>query len=229
MSSKRLNLPVQYPVSVMEEAIEDSVAQAVELWLRWLPKWQPSTGMTRNRVCGKCIGSPLAQAAGIENWVPHGVQHALIMRLKKIIDARIDRYIEQNLPMMHGELLYDETRRKKLPYRPADGLDPEYQGLELDPPSDPEQPFLFTLTELADQLASEVPQAPPRTITPEHRAALIREIELSDQESRRIGNEICMVLLTYQPVIKTAVDEQIEPQIAELLAELSNELSAPPF
>lgn len=213
----------------MSRSLETEVRLQVEAWLRWLPKWHPGSGLSRARICRKCTGSPIIRVAGLADEAPHSVQHALVMRITTIINNEVDRYIEQNLPLMHQELQFDELRKKQLPYRPTEGLDPEYEGLELDPPPLPGEPYLFTLSELASDLASTVPMAArPGSLSPEMKQALRTELALSDQFSRDVGNRICQMLAEHRGRITQAVHEFVEPQISALLDELTQELSFPP-
>jgi hypothetical protein len=95
-----------------------------------------------------CLGSPVATAAGFDHDVPHAVQHALLNRMRQIVDDDVDEYTARNLPLVTRELRLAEAREAR-GYRPDEGLDPEFQGLDLDPEPEPGQPFLFTLAGLA--------------------------------------------------------------------------------
>ena len=48
------------------DGIDGRVRGAVDLWLRWLPRWQIGTARPRTRICRKCTGSPIAAAAAKE-------------------------------------------------------------------------------------------------------------------------------------------------------------------
>ena len=132
----------------MADLIEGRVREAVDAWLRWLPRWTIGTARGRTRVCRTCFGSPVATAAGFDHEVPHAVQHALLSRLRGVVDDEVDVYTTRNLPLVDREL-----RRAAHPggqgYQPQEGLAPEFQGLDLDPEPEPGQPFLFTLAGLA--------------------------------------------------------------------------------
>ena len=49
----------------MERSLETQVDQAVESWLRWLPRWEPATHRGRVAPCRRCLGSPVLSAAGL--------------------------------------------------------------------------------------------------------------------------------------------------------------------
>lgn len=132
----------------MAEQIEGRVSSAVDAWLRWLPRWHVGTARGRTRPCRVCLGSPVATAAGFDHDVPHAVQHALLNRLRQIVDDDVDEYTARNLPLVTRELRLAEAEEAR-GYRPDQGLDPEFQGLDLDPEPEPGQPFLFTLAGLA--------------------------------------------------------------------------------
>jgi hypothetical protein len=132
----------------MAEQIEGRVSSAVDAWLRWLPRWRVGTARGRTRPCRVCLGSPVATAAGFDHDVPHAVQHALLNRMRQIVDDDVDEYTARNLPLVTRELRLAEAREAR-GYRPDEGLDPEFQGLDLDPEPEPGQPFLFTLAGLA--------------------------------------------------------------------------------
>ena len=133
----------------MDGSIESRVSHEVDNWLRWIPRWRPGTHRGRVRLCRQCFGSPVIAAAGLTTDVPHAVQHALAMRMKLVIDASVDEYTELNLPLLSREMRLNEERKSTSAYRPADGLDPEFNGLDLDPPAAPDAPYLFTFGELA--------------------------------------------------------------------------------
>jgi hypothetical protein len=138
----------------MAEQIEGRVSSAVDAWLRWLPRWHVGTARGRTRPCRVCLGSPVATAAGFDNDVPHAVQHALLNRMRQIVDDDVDEYTARNLPLVTRELRLAEAQEAR-GYRPDQGLDPEFQGLDLDPEPEPGQPFLFTLAGLAGTPADD--------------------------------------------------------------------------
>lgn len=211
----------------MDHSIETRVRAAVDAWSQWLPQWEPPTHRTRMRVCARCFGSPLVAAAGLDGDVPHAVQHALVMRLNTIIERLVDAYTERNLPLLWRELRDAETRKRSRPYRPGEGLAPEYQGLELDPEPIQGQPFLFTLAELADQVATPHRLPDPEPLSDEAKDALRREMALADDEATRIGMAVCLELTAHRPRIRDEVERLVEPQIAALLEELTRALDAP--
>src|SRR5680860_73316 len=137
----------------MEGSLESRVSHEVDNWLRWVPRWRPGTHRGRARLCRQCFGSPVIAAAGLATDVPHAVQHALSMRMKLVIDAAVDEYTDRNLPLLSREIHLNEARKAATEYEPADGLDPEFKGLDLDPPAAPDAPYLFTFGEL--QLGSD--------------------------------------------------------------------------
>lgn len=217
----------------MADSIEGRVRTSVDAFLRWLPRWQIGTSKARTRVCRLCLGSPVATAAGFDHDVPHAVQHALLSRMRVIIDEAVDEYTAKNLPMVSREL--SKTVPQDHPgYRPDEGLALEFQGLETDPEPEPGAPFLFTLKELADEdralAALPVERAdpePPATYSDEAKAALRIELELADDHARQVGTTVCLALVEHRRRIADAIDRLVEPQIDELLAELSQTLENP--
>ncbi|NRD27207.1 spermidine/putrescine ABC transporter substrate-binding protein [Frigoribacterium sp. VKM Ac-2836] len=148
----------------MAEQIEGRVSSAVDAWLRWLPRWHIGTARGRTRPCRVCLGSPVATAAGFDHDVPHAVQHALLNRMRQIVDDDVDEYTARNLPLVTRELRLAEAQEAR-GYRPDQGLDPEFQGLDLDPEPEPGQPFLFTLAGLAGMPADDGIVPPDPTVT----------------------------------------------------------------
>lgn len=206
-------------------SLETQVAQAIDAWLRWLPRWHPATHRGRVAPCRKCIGSPVLLAAGLGSDVPHGVQHGLSVRVKTIVDQAVGDYTAQNLPLLQAELDQIAARNRARSYRPGEGLEPEYDGLPLDPEPQPGAPFLFTLSELADEANAEVPPLPP--LSEEARIALRREVALADEYANLVGREICAVLDAHRDRIGRAIAEFVEPQVNAMLAELTNSLDVP--
>ena len=170
-------------------------------------------------------------AAGLNENVPHAVQHALAMRMKIVVDASVDEYTELHLPLLARELRLDEARRARSLYRPTEGLDPEYNGLELDPPAAPGAPFLFTLGELAgmpdpDEFdRPEEPPAPP--LSTEEKAAVLREVALADVYASQAGKRLCVELTRHRDRMRAAVAQFVEPQVQAMLAELESTLDSP--
>ncbi len=217
----------------MADSIEGRVRTGVDAFLRWLPRWEVGTSRARTRVCRLCLGSPVATAAGFDHDVPHAVQHALLSRMRVIVDEAVDEYTARNLPMVSRELSKGHAQ-EPTGYRPEEGLPLEFQGLPLDPEPDPEQPFLFTLEELASddqrRLAEQrptPPSEPPTVFTEEAKQALHTELELADDHARQIGTAVCLALVEHRQRIADAIDRLVEPQIDELLAELSQALENP--
>ncbi|WP_104177620.1 spermidine/putrescine ABC transporter substrate-binding protein [Cryobacterium sp. Y50] len=234
----------------MEGSIESRVSHEVENWLRWITRWRPATHHGRARLCRLCFGSPIIASAGLAVGVPHVVQHALSMRMKIVIDASVDEYTERNLPLLAHELNLSERRQSAQAYRPAEGLEPEFRGLDLDPQPAADAPYLFTFSELADL---EPPVSPPAALkhaasdpasdpdpdepsaaqnpfpplTPEEKAALRVEIGLADEFATQVGRRICAQLRQQQPRLLAAIAEHVEPQVQALLADLASTLDSP--
>nr|WP_315269619.1 spermidine/putrescine ABC transporter substrate-binding protein [Microbacterium lemovicicum] len=209
----------------MERSLETQVSQAVDAWLRWLPRWEPSTHRGRVAPCRRCFGSPILSAAGLGADVPHGVQHGLSTRIKTIVDHAVAEYTALNLPMLQAELDQQAARNRARSYRPAEGLEPEYEGMPLDPEPNPEAPFLFTLAGLAEEADATVPDLPP--LTPEAKAALRQEVGLADDYANMIGREVCAILLHHRLRVQAAIGQYVEPQIEAMLEELTRSLDAP--
>lgn len=209
----------------MERSLDTRVAQAVDAWLAWLPRWQPATHRGRRSPCRRCFGSPLLASVGIGDTAPHGVQHGLSVRLMTIIEQRVAQYTADNLPLLQSELDMQAARNRGRGYRPAEGLDPEFDGLPLDPDPEPGAPFLFTIAGLAEEAERATPPPPP--LTEAEKNALRREIALSDDYANEIGQEICVLLHGHRLRVQAAVREFVDPQIDQLLSELSRSLDDP--
>lgn len=209
----------------VERSLETDVSQAVDAWLRWLPRWEPATHRGRVAPCRRCFGSPVLSAAGLGSDVPHGVQHGLSTRIKTIVDRAVAGYTALNLPRLQAELDQQAARNRARSYRPAEGLEPEFEGLPLDPEPNPEAPFLFTLSGLAEQADADVPALPP--LSAEAKAALRQEVALADDYANMVGREVCAILLHHRLRIQAGVREYVEPQIAALLDDLTRSLDAP--
>lgn len=206
--------------------VSEHVAAAVDAWLLRLPKWEPPTHRGRARICRRCVGSPILVAAGIPNDTPHQVSHALVARMQRIIDAEVDAYTEQHLPTLHAEFTHAEMW-KPGGYDPAAGLEPEYDGLDLDPEVDePGQPFLFTMTELAAATAPE-PALPRPPLTAEEKRQLRAEIADADRCADETGQAVCFALMGHRGRIHAAIERFVEPKIQFLLQELSKHLESP--
>jgi hypothetical protein len=215
----------------MADSIEGQVRGAVDAWLRWLPRWRIGTARGRTRVCRTCFGSPVSTAAGLDHDVPHAVQHALLNRLRHIVDAEVETYTTRNLPLVDREL-----RRAAAGdpdgYRPEADLAPEFDGLDVDPEPDPTQPFLFTLAGLA---AEDAPPAGPTDeaaaaepeFTEQAKQALRRELALADEHAQAVGTALCFAVAGHRERIAEALARLVEPQVDDLLAELSRTLEQP--
>ena len=234
----------------MDGSIESRVNHEVENWLRWITRWRPATHRGRARLCRQCFGSPIIASAGLAVDVPHVVQHALSMRMKIVIDASVDEYTERNLPLLAHELNLSERRQSAQAYRPAEGLEPEFRGLDLDPQPAADAPYLFTFSELADLDPTVSPpvasspadpnpdsapdpdepsaaQEPLPPLTPEEKAALRAEIGIADEFATLVGQRVCAQLRQQQARLLAAIAEYVEPQVQALLADLDSTLDSP--
>lgn len=209
----------------MERSLETQVGQAVDAWLAWLPRWEPANHRGRVAPCRRCFGSPVLSAAGLGADVPHGVQHGLSTRVKTIIDHAVAEYTFRNLPMLQAELDQQAARNRRRSYRPGEGLEPEFEGMPLDPEPEPGAPFLFTLSGLAAEEDAAIPALPP--LSDAAKAALRQEVGLADDYANMIGREVCAVLLHHRLRVQAAVAEYVEPQIAAMLDDLARSLDAP--
>lgn len=167
----------------------------------------------------------MLSAAGLGGDVPHGVQHGLSTRLKTVVDHAVAEYTSRNLPLLQSELDQQAARNRARSYRPTENLDPEFEGLPLDPEPLPGAPFLFTLSGLAADADAGVPDLPP--LSDEAKAALRQEVGLADDYANMVGRELCAILLHHRIRIQAAVAEFVEPQIAAMLEELTRSLDAP--
>lgn len=216
----------------MDGSVESRVDHEVDNWLRWLPRWRPGTHRGRARLCRQCFGSPVIASAGLATDVPHAVQHALAMRMKLVIDASVDEYTALNLPLLSRELHLNEERRSARLYRPAEGLEPEFKGLDLDPQPAADAPYLFTFAELASMdisnpdVEAEAAELPP-PLAPEEKAAIRVELKLADDYAALVGRRLCAELVRHRARIVAAVAEFVEPQVQALLADLDSTLDSP--
>lgn len=201
------------------------MGKAVDAWLAWLPRWEPATHRGRVAPCRRCFGSPILSAAGIGSDVPHGVQHGLSTRMKTIVDAAVATYTSQNLPILQAELDQQASRNRARSYRPGEGLEPEFEGLPLDPEPVPGAPFLFTISGLAEEVDAEIPSLPP--LSDEAKRALRQEVGLADDYANMMGRETCALLLHHRIRIQAAIAQYVEPQIAAMLEELTKSLDVP--
>ncbi len=209
----------------MERSLETRVSQAVDAWLRWLPRWEPATHRGRRSPCSRCFGSPVLTAAGIDTDTPHGVQHGLSTRIKTIVDQRVATYTANNLPLLQSELDQQAARNNARSYRPREDLGPEFDGLPLDPEPEPGAPFLFTIADFEAEAAQETPPLPP--LSEEAKQALRREVHLADAFANDVGREVCRLLETHRQRVRAAVSEYVDPQIDAMLKELTSSLDAP--
>jgi len=209
----------------VERSLETQVSQAVDAWLKWLPRWEPATHRGRVAPCRRCLGSPILSAAGLGADVPHGVQHGLSVRIKTVVDHAVADYTARNLPMLQAELDQQAARNRARSYRPTEGLDPEFEGLPMDPEPVAGAPFLFTIAGLADESDAGIPALPP--LSDEAKTALRQEVNLADDYANMVGREVCTVLLRHRLRIQAAVAQYVEPQIAAMLEELTRSLDAP--
>lgn len=176
--------------------------------------------------CRRCTGSPITQAAGLTTDVPHQVTHALVSRMQRVIDRTVDEYTAAYLPVLQAEL-EGEQLWKAGEYDPTAGLDAEYDGLDQDPViEDGEQPYLFTLSELAAS-SKPAPPLPRPPLNPTEKEQLTVEISLADRCAADTGTEICFMLFAQQSRITSAIQRFVDPQIELLLEELSRNLEQP--
>ncbi|TFC43416.1 spermidine/putrescine ABC transporter substrate-binding protein [Cryobacterium sp. TMT1-21] len=211
----------------MDGSIESRVDHEVDDWLNWLPRWRPGTHRGRARLCRTCFGSPIIGAAGLTTDVPHAVQHALSMRIKRVIDADVDEYTEAHLPLLRREIHLNEQRKAAASYQPTEGLDPAYTGLDLDPPATPDAPYLFTFADLArPEEPSAAPVAPP-PLSVEEKAAIRAELKLADEHAALVGRKVCAELSRHQARMRRAVSDFVEPWVLALLADLDTALDSP--
>ncbi|MET1052104.1 MAG: spermidine/putrescine ABC transporter substrate-binding protein [Mycetocola sp.] len=164
-------------------------------------------------------------AVGLDHDVPHAVQHGLSTRVKAIVDDIVDDYTQRNLPLLQREL-HEAERRKELQYRPEHGLDPEFDGLPVDPDPVPGEPYLFTLAGLAGVEPAD--DDLPVPLSDEEKAALRTEIRLADECAIHAGKLVCIAIEAHRERIQAAVAQYVEPQVEALLADLTLELDSPP-
>jgi hypothetical protein len=226
--------------------VDARVASVVDSWLVWLPRWTPSLARRGTRVCRKCFGSPVVQAAGLEE-APHKVQHALVSRIHALVDADVEAYTASELPLLQDWLTRSEAeRRAERAYRPEEGLDHEFEGLGVDPDPVEGAPYLFTLAGLSEESTIETA---PTEIVPEHphpedeeeharhhrREALTamekdqvkQQIQVADQRAMAVGRAACMALAAHRQRIADAVAHVVTPQVEALMDELSAGLDIP--
>ena len=153
------------------------------------------------------------------------MQHGLSTRIKTIVDHSVADYTARNLPMLQAELDQQAARNRARSYRPSEGLEPEFEGLPLDPDPVPGAPFLFTISGLADAADADVPDLPP--LSDDAKAALRQEVGLADDYANMVGREVCAVLLHHRLRIQAAIAQYVEPQIEAMLQELAQALDAP--
>ena len=53
------------------------------------------------------------------------------------------------------------------------------------------------------------------------------EVRLADEFAKQLGRRICVELAQHRQRIAAAVERHVEPQVAEMLADLDRELDAP--
>lgn len=206
--------------------IDRRVAAAVNAWLEWVPRWEPAAHRSRSRICRRCTGSPVVAAAGLADDTPHQVKHFLVSRVQRIIDRAVDDYTEANLPMLYAELTGADMWRVG-GYDPSEGLDPEYDGLDLDPePPEQDQPFLFTMAGLAAETRPE-PPLPRPPLSAEEKQQLRREMELAERVANDVGREVCFLLADHRTRIEAALERFVEPQVRDMLEELARHLESP--
>lgn len=212
--------------SMSSRTVEQDVADAIAAWMRWIPRWEPPVHRGRARICRRCTGSPLIHAAGIPEATPHQVTHALVSRMQKIIDRRVDEFTEAALPALYAELQGAEAWAAG-GYDPRAGLAPEFEGLDPDPePGDAAQPFLFTMGELAEQArgSAHLPRPP---LTREEREQLHKDLAVADRVAGDTGRAVCAALVAYRSEVSAAIARFVEPQVEALLEQLAKHLEPP--
>ena len=105
--------------------------------------------------------------------------------------------------MLQTELDHQAARNRARSYRPAEGLEPEFEGLPLDPEPQPGAPFLFTISGLAEEADAGIPALPP--LSDEAKAALRQEVGLADDYANMVGREVCTILLHHRLRIQAAI------------------------
>lgn len=145
--------------------------------------------------------------------------------MKTIVDQAVAAYTARNLPMLQAELDQQAARNRARSYRPAEGLEPEFEGLPLDPDPVPGAPFLFTISGLAQESDAAVPELPP--LSDEAKSALRQEVALADDYANMVGREICSLLLHHRLRVQAEIAQHVEPQIEAMLADLTRSLDAP--
>ena len=81
---------------------------------------------------------------------PHAVQHPLSMRIKILIEDEVDDLHRPEPAAAQPRTRADRTAQgRQAAYRPLEGLGPEFDGLDLDPPAEPDEPYLFTFEDFA--------------------------------------------------------------------------------
>ena len=208
----------------MDASIESRVDREVEAWLRWVPRWRPGTHRARSRLCQHCFGSPVLRAAGLDTDVPHAVQHPLSMRMKTLVEYEVETYSAQSLPLLNRELGLIELRRSAQAYRPLEGLEPEFDGIDLDPPAEPDSPYLFTFEEFVEPLTADDPELVPPPLSIEEKAALRVEMRLADDYASLVGKRVCADLRGHRVELQQAIATFVEPQVQALLADLGSTL-----
>lgn len=166
----------------------------------------------------------MLKAAGLDLDVPHAVQHPLSMRIKTLVDDEVELYTAQELPLLHRELGLIEMRRAAQVYHPLEGLGPEFDGVDIDPPAEPDSPYLFTFEEFAQPLSADDPELVPPPLTPEEKDALRVEVRLADNYAQLVGRRVCAALVEHKPRLQQAVAAYVEPQVQALLADLGSTL-----
>ncbi|WP_217131603.1 spermidine/putrescine ABC transporter substrate-binding protein [Leucobacter chinensis] len=208
------------------EHLAARVAENIQAWEGWLASWEPPLNRARPRVCRKCTNSPLAAAAGFARDTPHQVVHALVSRMHRLIDAEVDMYTNEHLPLLQAEL-EGAAIWNSGGYDPGQGLDVEYDGVDHDAVEAPgAQPFLFTFAEL-QQAEKPEPALPRPPLTEAEKRQLKLEIDVADRQAASVGQELCFLLVEHQPGVRQAVKRFVDPQIEALLEQLSRNLEAP--
>lgn len=216
-------------VKTLSDSLSLRVEEAVAAWEKWLPGWKPPMHRGRIRVCKKCTGSPLSQAAGFDTGVPHQVVHSLISRLHAVIDKEVDRYTKKYLPVLKAELEGAEIWQSGA-YDAKSGMPAENAGLHPDLLfEEGDHPVLFTFAELEESVTHQQQVLPMPPLTESEKKQLAQEIQIADNIAFQTGQQVCFELLPLQARLRDNLNIFVEPQVQSLLDELSRNLEFPPI
>ncbi|MBT1018431.1 hypothetical protein KJY77_04675 [Canibacter sp. lx-72] len=199
------------------------VAKQVKVWKFWVSKWEFNHARVRTRTCIKCEpGDPFVLGAAFDNGVPHPVKHALTSRMYRVVRKRVDEVVAVALPNLHERNMRLDQARLTAEYDPRLALDPEYDGLELDPPEDPERPFLFTLSEFAQHTRSIVDftdELLRHQMSDTEQLDLQRATAVHNTIYYNVCRELATALARHRGEIARVLETYVQPQIAADIAE----------